>query len=559
MKKIFVCVAFLSIAVVAKAQQDSATKSAPNKPFIQNPPLQLPNFGEIHGNFQFDAQYYRVDSLINAPKVPEKILSNGFLNLTYTKDKFYAGLRYESFLNPLQGYPSGFKGSGVPHRYAGYIADDFEVTVGNFYEQFGSGTIFRAYEEKNLGIDNSLDGLRVRFRPVKGIYLKGFVARQRSFFALGPGIVRGADIDFSVNEIFTKLENSNLRYTFGGGFISKYQPDNDPIYILPENVGAFAGRAGIQYKKVTLSGEYAYKINDPSADNKFIYKEGTAISINAGYATKGLGISVAAKRIDNMSFRSDRAASRTDLTLSFLPAATKQHTYMLPSFYPYATQPNGELGIQGEITYTFKKGSLVGGRYGTTITANYASVWGLDTTQVADQKVGYTAKFLSPGKLYFEDKNIEITKKITSKLKAGYTFMHLVYNKDVVQGVPGFGIVYAYINVLDVSYKLAKNNTVRTELQHMRTKQDMGSWAAGLIEYTIAPKYFIAVLDQFNYGNSESKKQIHYVVAQAGYLKNTLRIAGGYGKQREGIICVGGVCRNVPASNGFTLSITSSF
>ncbi|HPU24227.1 MAG TPA: DUF6029 family protein [Candidatus Kapabacteria bacterium] len=32
-----------------------------------------------------------------------------------------------------------------------------------------------------------------------------------------------------------------------------------------------------------------------------------------------------------------------------------------------------------------------------------------------------------------------------------------------------------------------------------------------------------------------------------------------YGKQNQGIICVGGVCRTVPASNGLYLSISSSF
>jgi hypothetical protein len=34
------------------------------------------------------------------------------------------------------------------------------VTIGNFYDQFGSGMIFRAYEERQLGIDNSLDGIK---------------------------------------------------------------------------------------------------------------------------------------------------------------------------------------------------------------------------------------------------------------------------------------------------------------------------------------------------------------------------------------------------------------
>jgi len=32
-----------------------------------------------------------------------------------------------------------------------------------------------------------------------------------------------------------------------------------------------------------------------------------------------------------------------------------------------------------------------------------------------------------------------------------------------------------------------------------------------------------------------------------------------YGRQRAGIFCVGGVCRQVPAANGLTLSVTSTF
>ena len=39
-------------------------------------------------------------------------------------------------------------------RYADSPKVDF--TVGNFYEQFGSGIVLRAYEEWALGIDNAL-------------------------------------------------------------------------------------------------------------------------------------------------------------------------------------------------------------------------------------------------------------------------------------------------------------------------------------------------------------------------------------------------------------------
>jgi hypothetical protein len=36
-------------------------------------------------------------------------------------------------------------------------------------------------------------------------------------------------------------------------------------------------------------------------------------------------------------------------------------------------------------------------------------------------------------------------------------------------------------------------------------------------------------------------------------------MAIGYGKKRAGIFCVGGVCKEVPSSNGFSLTISSSF
>jgi hypothetical protein len=66
-------------------------------------------------------------------------------------------------------------------------------------------------------------------------------------------------------------------------------------------------------------------------------------------------------------------------------------------------------------------------------------------------------------------------------------------------------------------------------------------------------------MDVYNYGNETDAKQVHYYKAAAGFMKGTTQISLSYGKQREGILCVGGVCRAVPAANGLLLSITSSF
>lgn len=131
--------------------------------------------------------------------------------------------------------------------------------------------------------------------------------------------------------------------------MSKYQKDQDPTYNLPLNVGASSARISMNSGGWSLSSEYAYKINDPSTSNGFIYKEGQALLVNAGYTRKGLGITLGAKRIDNMGYRSDRYSVGNTLIINYLPALTKNHTYILSALYPYATQPNGEFGFQGGV------------------------------------------------------------------------------------------------------------------------------------------------------------------------------------------------------------------
>ncbi|MEZ5172709.1 MAG: DUF6029 family protein [Bacteroidia bacterium] len=73
--------------------------------------------GELHGNFQLDANITTEILLIGAPVVPEKVLTNGFMNLWYTRGEFSAGLRYESYLNVMQGLTRATKEPN-PFRFA---------------------------------------------------------------------------------------------------------------------------------------------------------------------------------------------------------------------------------------------------------------------------------------------------------------------------------------------------------------------------------------------------------------------------------------------------------
>lgn len=526
------------------------------------------NKGKVSGNFQLDVQTYIEDSAIGAPAVPEKLLTNGFANINYTLGSFSAGIRYEMYLNPILGYDQNYKGNGIPYWYANYTTGDFDITVGNFYEQFGSGLIFRTYEERNLGYDNAVNGIRVKYSPFKGVYVKGLIGTQRYYWEKGPGIVRGIDGEIFLNDLCEKLADKKTNITIGASFISKYQAD-DPSseYYLPRNVGAWAGRIDISRGKVSLQAEYAHKINDPSGMNNMIYKDGDALLVTTSYSQKGLGIILSAKRIDNMSFKSSRNEIGNALDINFLPPLTKVHTYSLSSIYPYATQPNGEMGLQGQVVYNLKKKSKLGGKYGTNISVNYSVVNSIYRTPINDSTpigtegtLGYNSDFFKLGdEKYFQDFNIEITKKFNRKLKGVFTYMNLIYDMEVIEGHIGERKVYANLGIIDLTYKITPKKSIRLELQQLFTKQDDGDWFATLLEYSIAPKWFFTVMDMYNYGNDDTDRRFHYYNFSVAFIKKANRISLSYGKQREGILCVGGVCRAVPASNGFALTITSSF
>ena len=528
--------------------------------------------GTIQGDFNLSTQSYYEDPTINAEKVDEFILMNAYSNIRYNKGNFTAGVRFESYLNVLQGFESNFNGNGIPYRFAQYNVNGLDITVGNFYEQFGNGLIFRSYEEKTLGIDNVMDGVRLKYSPLKGLSLKGFVATQRLFWEQGPGIIRGFDADLNLNEAISSLESSKTNAIIGGSFVSRFQDDNNPVFNLPENVAAYAIRSTVNRGKISFNSEYAYKYNDPAGGITYNnFAPGSALMTNLSYSQRGLGIMLEAHRVDNMDYRSKRGGTGKELTLNYIPAISKQHAYTLAAFYPFATQPLGELGFQGEINYTFKKKSKLGGKYGTQVAVNYSRINGLNggPSELTLNR-DHTPMFLSVinEELYFRDLNFDLKKKISKKVKVMLNYLDVIYNKDVIEGKIIGKNVHARIGIAEVNYKIKPKHTLRSEFQYLSVDKseefykDQGDWVMGLVEYTFSPHWFFAFVDQYNGGyTSEGKtyEAVHYLNISCGYSKGTNRFELGYGKVREGIFCVGGVCRNVPSSNGFTLNITSSF
>ena len=531
--------------------------------------------GLVSGNIQTIGQYYQEDTIINAA-LPEHLYGfNGFANINYQKGDFRAGIRYESYLNTLEGYPSTFSGTGIGYRYISWNSDNLGVTIGNFYDQFGSGMIFRAYEERQLGLDNSLDGIRINYKPLKGVNLKGMIGKQRHRFEdgliNGNGIVRAIDGELNINELFDSTNNWKLKATLGGSFVSKFNTDNNTtLFNMPKNVGASSIRLNLRYKRLRFSGEYVYKVNDPYPDNQndnfnYIYKNGEGILLNLGYSKKGFAIDFSAKHMDNMLWRSTNVnVGPTDLLIGYLPALTKQHTYNLAAtLYPYATNFYGEIAYQADLIYKIPKKSVLGGKYGTSIALNFATAYVPERNFINDMETtrnSYTTSLFSRSdSILIQDFNVEIKRKINTKLKMSFNYFNFIFNDNAVKVANYYKMIYAQIAVLDLTYKINRHHSLRFETQALWTNEDKGDWLFGQIEYTFSPHWYIAVLDQYNSGNLNIDKRVHYGLISTGYINRSHRFSFQYGKQRAGVFCVGGVCRAVPASNGLTFTFTSSF
>ena len=193
MLKKIISICFISITLFASSQEDK---------------------GNITGNIETTFQYLRADSLIGATLPPQKGLMNTYMNVFYTNKGFKAGGRFESYAPHINGYPDVFSGTGLGMRYIGYSNQLVDVTVGNFYEQFGSGSLLRIYEDRALGYDNAMDGMRLIVRPKPGLVFKSVYGYQRQSFTngkveLSEGLIRGIDGEIHLNEVIS-CHNSGL-------------------------------------------------------------------------------------------------------------------------------------------------------------------------------------------------------------------------------------------------------------------------------------------------------------------------------------------------------------
>ena len=530
-----------------------------------------PAFSQVtlSGSIQSDILFPQDDEKIETEHYDDKVLTNTYVDLKLGSKYVDAGGRFEFLKYPLPGYETDLKGWGVPHFYVKGHYKNVELTLGDYYEQFGSGFVLRTYEERSLGIDNALRGARLNYTPVAGVTLKALTGKQRRYWHHNDALVSGADLEIAIDQFIKKLQEHDTHITLGGSWVNKHEDNKEDIFIdathklnLPKYVNAWDARLNVTHKGFSILAEYAQKSSDPSFDNMYHYGKGNVAMLSASYSRKGMSLLLQAKRSENMSFRSRRSMDGTSSFINHMPPFTHDQTYALPAQYPYATQFDGEWAFQVEAGYSFKKGTALGGKYGTKVKANFSHVRGLDQGDLKYPvregspigRDGYKSSFFKMGdETYYQDIDVQIEKRFTRDFSLIFMYMNQRYNMTVVEGHGG--MITSNILVADGKYKFSPKLSLRCELQYQFCDGDEGDWAFGLAELSWAPHWMFTVSDSWNCGETK----IHYYQALLTYTLNSHRIQAGYGRTNSGYNCSGGVCRWVPATRGFTLSYNYSF
>lgn len=515
--------------------------------------MQAQNFlsnSHLSGSIETNSQYYLDNNKAGILAPNDRFANNTYVNLFYQYKNISAGVQFEGYNPALQGYPRGYEGNKIVRRFVKFSNEKLSINVGNFYEQFGNGLTLRTFEERSLGLDNSLDGLGIKYQPSKKLTAKFVWGKPRFFMEASPGVVRGGDIEWTVKE--SNSDKGSVLVQLGASVVNRFMNYFGATPNFPESVTSFSGRFNINYQNLQAAAEWITKTKESNFGNDYIKKRGNILYIKAGWQHPEniAGLQVQFRRLENADNKANFNTAEAVASINYTPALTRQHTFVLGNIYPHAVQAIGEIGGMSDLFFRFKKNTPLGGKYGTKVDLNFSLYHSLDSTRVTTGEGFKTNHYFGFGSTkLFRDFNASLDKRWTSRYKTIISFVSLFYNRTILQGGP-YSNVKATMLVADHYLKIKKSQQLRLNAEHLWTKTDEKNWLAVLAEWSFSNGLSLFASDMINY---QSKKINYYNVGFA-LSKGGQRLQVSAGQQRAGLMCVGGICRFVPSYSGFSVN-----
>ncbi len=521
--------------------------------------------GHLSGDVEVDATWFDRDTLIGTSTTQylhEKSSTEGWFTLNYLISGWSFTARYDMYNNSALLDPTiAYTGQGLGFYQIDKKIDKWEFTAGDFYDQFGSGILFRAWQNRYLGLDYAVQGVRVQYTPDDSLMIKGFAGQQKDRFTVWPQVMKGLNAEkiWGIGNVGMLTGAGFLNRTLDQATMNQLANEINSLPYSQRFIPMYNMYAGTAYNTLNYKGfswytEYAQKsreavfITDDNNNQQLENLPGHVFYTGASYSFYGFGLNVQYKSISTFIMKTTPYATILDGIMDYLPPLSKQETTRLPSLYSVSAQSQGENGIQAEVTYA------------------------IDKRNNFDFNVSYIKQ--PDNTILYREYYAEYNKIVSKNVKMEMGVQSLIYNYAVYEGHPG-DVVHTITPFFEMSIRLGQphkiaegtaenkvplQKSIRFELQYLSTKQDSGSFAYALVEYNLAPKWSFAVSDMYNIIPQHAADQkLNYYSTFISYTEKQTRFTIGYAKQVAGVICTGGVCRVEPAFSGIRASIGTNF
>ena len=538
--------------------------------------------GQFSGNLLMTYQkYIRDDSIGANTKVYKEntASADAWLFMQYRIKGYSFILRYDAFNNsPLLDPQDAYTNHGIGFWQINKSVDKLDITMGSFYDQFGTGILFRAYEQRQIGIDYAIQGMRLKYNINDKWAIKGFAGNQKgnikNRFGYANQVISGLNVEgnlelgkdskFGALQVGASGVNRTLdRETMDRlvGTINTY--DLADRFYPKYNV--YGGNAYFTYTKDNFSWTVEGNVKSKEAiledDSKFRLKGGKVLYTsmswgkggwNLGKQKASVGLNIQARHVDHFSFRTAPTENLLNGLVSYLPSMTRQNTYRLLSRYNAPGQAMGEDGIQGEIEFKPRKGTQIffNGSYVQTLASN--------------GKLNKATGVMEAEKLFSEN-YLEVVQKIGKHDKLKLGVQRIVYNQTRYESEPEYVPVKTFTPFGEWLHTMNQGKSLRVEWQYLNTKNDQGSFANLMIEMFVNKNLSIAVADMVNVVPHRYERMIiadkvlHYPTFFIGYTEKNTVFTLAFLKQQQGVNCSGGICREEPAFSGVRFTVSSNF
>lgn len=478
------------------------------------------------------------------------------------------GMRYE-ISDPIE-WGRDFK--GVRKRYVEYKGSDVvSLRAGDFFEVIGRGLSLNTFEQRLLGYDTGIDGVRIFYTNTFG---------KKNPMKLKAGIL-GGDIEYSdflnPQRIETyKIRDANIEFspfkffTIGGNYV--YAKGSIPSGNIITNITAEIPEvfASFNLKGIQLFASYAHKhtITDPNQQYPVsLSTNGDAFYSSVSYSTAGFGFTLEYKnyRFD-ITAPNNRSSERPTKMLPFQnpPTAVKEHTTTLVSRNPKVVDFNDEVGAQLELNIvpseklSFIINSSIASRH-----YKYDYIFATGTYKRVDRSFDLIPSFEDEFDPFWEvylESEYYATDKIYSKLALSkQSFVTFTYPRSVEK-------IFATTIPLELKYSLKEDFILKLIFEqqwvHNSVRFDKKDFTNQLIAlgFIKSPELTFTLSAEYTSDTEDPSGKRNWFKAELTYnITSSNLVTVSYGRERGGLTCASGICRYVFPFDGFRIQVQSKF